>query len=648
MLICSPHITHSWSDIFFLGMDFPEGARVINCSIDLAVRKEGEDDDVNPIPPIETRLRLTTENPGTIRLTSVDLNASVVLTHVSQVFNYAADYLGLLKAGLVASGIVPLGLEKMCESEDMPIKDLLAIMFPGSSDGNECKYGLELTTYVHNIPKGSRLAVSTNLLGSIIAVGMRATQQTASLTGTLLESERRLVAARAILGEWLGGSGGGWQDSGGVWPGLKLIHGVKPQPEDPEYGISRGRLLPNHVILGEDDAPQSLLKALEESLVLVHGGMAQNVGPVLEMVSEKYLLREEEEWNARHRAMEILDEILISLKQSDVKRIAELVTENFFGPIRTVIPSATNSYTESVIEKVQARFGSSFWGFWMLGGMSGGGMGFIFDPSAKAEALVAMNEILLETKREMETALPFAMDPCVFEYKVNTKGTVAELCSGNEDTALPAVESKTKSPTQSLDDLLAEQGFDTTLQEQIRSDLQSGKIGLANNRLGSESELTDVSAKHVVLANDTSISKDVYSRGLEALEKGTVGVVTLSAGVGSRWTQGAGVVKAIHPFCCIGGNHRTFVDVHLAKNQKISEDVGMPIPHVFTTSWMTHNQIHAEIRNKHSAHDSPIYVSKGSSIGLRMVPVSCSEFPLYDLQYLLLSLTRTTLLLSRW
>lgn len=41
---------------------------------------------------------------------------------------------------------------------------------------------------------------------------MRATGQAKSLTGQLTESERRLVAARAILGEWLGGSGGGWQD----------------------------------------------------------------------------------------------------------------------------------------------------------------------------------------------------------------------------------------------------------------------------------------------------------------------------------------------------------------------------------------------------------------------------------------------------
>jgi hypothetical protein len=49
--------------------------------------------------------------------------------------------------------------------------------------------------------------------------------------------------------------------------------------------------------------------------------MAQNVGPILEMVTEKYLLREEEEWIARHRAMEILDELLVAFRAVDVKTI---------------------------------------------------------------------------------------------------------------------------------------------------------------------------------------------------------------------------------------------------------------------------------------------------------------------------------------
>ncbi len=78
--------------------------------------------------------------------------------------------------------------------------------------------GLEIVSRVNDIPKGSRLAVSTNLLGSLISMCMRATGQVSQLTGPLQEEDRRIVAARAILGEWIGGSGGGWQDSGGVWP----------------------------------------------------------------------------------------------------------------------------------------------------------------------------------------------------------------------------------------------------------------------------------------------------------------------------------------------------------------------------------------------------------------------------------------------
>ena len=39
---------------------------------------------------------------------------------------------------------------------------------------------------------------------------------------------------------------------------------------------------------------------------------------------------------------------------------------------------------------------------------------------------------------------------------------------------------------------------------------------------------------------------------------------------GRRWTQGAGVVKALHPFCKLGGRHRTFLEVHLAKSRRIA------------------------------------------------------------------------------
>ncbi len=85
--------SHSaWSDIFFLGMDFPEGARVLNVSVDLAVRGR----DTEPKPPIETYLRVIDQ--PVIRLASVDLGASVEVESIAEMFDFARDYLGLLKA----------------------------------------------------------------------------------------------------------------------------------------------------------------------------------------------------------------------------------------------------------------------------------------------------------------------------------------------------------------------------------------------------------------------------------------------------------------------------------------------------------------------------------------------------------------------
>ena len=98
--------THSaWSDIFFLGMDFPEGAQVINASIDLAVRGRHE----QPTPPIDCGLRIIDE--PVLRLVSIDLNARADIEEVAEVFDFARDYLGLLKAAVIAAGLIPPGME---------------------------------------------------------------------------------------------------------------------------------------------------------------------------------------------------------------------------------------------------------------------------------------------------------------------------------------------------------------------------------------------------------------------------------------------------------------------------------------------------------------------------------------------------------
>ena len=636
-------LSHSgWSDIFFLGMDFPEGARVLNVSIDLGVHGR----DARPKPPVEAYLRVI-DRP-VLRLTSVDLGTTAEITDLAEVFDFARDHLGLLKAAVIAAGIVPPGIEGSGESLAVLLERTVG---PG--------LGLELVSSVNNIPKGSRLAVSTNLLAALIAVCMRATGQAQSLTGCLTEPERRLVAARAILGEWLGGSGG-------VWPAAKLIRGVAATADDPEHGTSRGRLLPRH-------DPVKLGASLADSLVLVHGGMAQNVGPILEMVTEKYLLRSESEWRARAEAGEVLDEIIAAIEAGDVPRIAAATTRNFFGPIQTIIPWATNLYTETIIDRVRARFGGDFQGFWMLGGMSGGGMGFIFAPQRRAEAQLALGEIMRDAKRELEDALPFAMEPVVYDFAVNERGTWSDLLAGPAALMPPGyyaltvprlLTSQSLSAAQRADldafgaacrtqpdlagmvhtlfdrlfpraaagsgsardlaALLADLGFDDVEHEQIRSDLQAGRIGLAQNRLPAATELDDVDDADVENASDVAgPGRDAAAfreAGLAALARGEAAVVTLAAGVGSRWTQGAGVVKALNPFCKLGGRHRSFLEVHLAKTRATARQAGTPIPHVVTTSHLTHDQIARWLAR--SEHDEHVVLSPGRAIGLRMIPMA--------------------------
>ena len=650
-------LSHSgWSDIFFLGMDYPEGARVINVSVDLAV--ESGSDGASPRPPVEVFLRVV--DVPTLRLVSADLGAVTEISSFAQLFNFAEDYLGLLKAAVIASGIVPPGME----GSGQPFSDLLSrIVGPG--------LGIEIVSEVNGIPKGSRLAVSTTLLSSIIAACMRATGQTSALTGSLPEMERRTVAARAILGEWLGGSGGGWQDSGGVWPGIKLIEGVGSTEADIEFGVSRGCLLPHHTVLTTKEISRKARQQLEQSLVLVHGGMAQDVGPILEMVTERYLLRSGPEWKSRKDALSLFDQIVAMLENGDIRSLAGLTQSNFFGPIQSIIPWATNSYTESIIEQVRSEFGKDFYGFLMLGGMSGGGMGFFFKPARRQEARRRLQEIMSSQKRRFEHGIPFAMEPVVYDFAINETGTSAELLDGDTivmpqryytlmvppllrkdprsitadqraelehfssasrtnpslggvlqqilDRILPDGNGQ-NSPGETLEELLRKHGFDRLQHEQIKADLRIGRIGLAQNRLPISTTIRDAGPQDVFDCT-SGIDPDYRRTGSDAIAAGQVAVLTLAAGAGSRWTKGAGTVKALNPFCRIGGAHRTFLETHIAKSRKTSKDHGAAVPHAISTGYLTHEAVmrHLEQERFYGYRDST-YLSPGNNVGLRLIP----------------------------
>ena len=647
-------LTHScWSDIFFLGMDYPEGAQVLNISVDLCISGTSG----KPVPPVETYLRVIDE--PVIRLVSTDLEATADIHYIPEIFDFAKDYLGLIKAALIASGIVPPAMEGV----ELPVSVLLEkLIGPG--------LGLEIVSQVNNIPKGSRLAVSTNLLASLISLCMRATNQTVKIDGILEEGERRLVAAKAILGEWIGGSGGGWQDSGGVWPGIKTIKGCRATENDPEFNISNGKLLPNHTILSDEEVPVSTKQKLQDSLVMVHGGMAQDVGPILEMVTEKYLLRSGKEWNARQKALTYFDQIVDQLKIGDIKKIGELTQNNFDGPIQDIIPWATTAYTEKIIQKTKAVFGSQFWGFWMMGGMSGGGMGFIFAPEIKKQAQSWLLQTMLQIKKEMETSVPFAMDPVVYDFKINENGTFGAMATGesallpikyytlllprilkkeiSELTSCRQNELQVLAKSQKMDgsynlfvsglfdrmipdskaggqrkqdlmELLENHGFNPSLHDTIKTSLKNGQIGLAQNRLRTGIKITDSVADSIEKLPAQEKEK-LIETGKNALQNGELAIVTLAGGVGSRWTKGAGVVKSLHPFAKFAGKHRNFIEIHLAKNKKAAKKYNTLLPHIFTTSYLTHEPIKKYLDINGNLAEKTIYLSSGQFIGLRLYP----------------------------
>ncbi|MHB8863112.1 MAG: UTP--glucose-1-phosphate uridylyltransferase, partial [Pirellulaceae bacterium] len=173
---------------------------------------------------------------------------------------------------------------------------------------------------------------------------------------------------------------------------------------------------------------------------------------------------------------------------------------------------------------------------------------------------------------------------------------------------------------QSLRQLLDCYGFDPVQHEQIKADLRSGRIGLAQNRLPVNTTIADVEQDDVIDLSQSSPSH-YCTIGSDAIASGTVAVLTLAAGAGSRWTKGAGTVKALNPFCRMNGSHRTFIETHLAKSRHTMRRFGAKIPHLIATGYLTHDAISAHLdREGNYGHDGDVYLSPGSTIGLRLIP----------------------------
>ena len=276
-----------------------------------------------------------------------------------------------------------------------------------------------------------------------------------------------------------------------------------------------------------------------------------------------------------------------------------------------------------------------------------------------------------ETKRKYEHAIPFAMEPVVYDFSINENGTFANLLEGKNalmpeayytlhlpqllkkdmhslsecqqkelsilgfayksderftgfvtnlfDRMIPQNQ-ESAAEQKPLNNLLSELGFDAGQHEKIKKDFKSGRIGLSKNRLPISTTITDVNeseiAHHSILSHQTLVDL-----GLHALRNRELAIVSLAGGIGSRWTKGAGVVKSLNPFAKFAGKHRNFLETHLAKTHFTDDFCSTNLQHVFTTSYLTHPAISSFLQeNEEFRNNKNIYLSQGKVIGLRLIP----------------------------
>ena len=189
------------------------------------------------------------------------------------------------------------------------------------------------------------------------------------------------------------------------------------------------------------------------------------------------------------------------------------------------------------------------------------------------------------------------------------------------DHMLPRAEETGSARHDELRRLLDENGFDSVHHERIQADLRAGRIGMAQNRLHANSAIQDVEPRALLDAT-RELPAHYRETGRAALAAGEVAVVSMAGGIGSRWTRGAGVVKALNPFCRLGGKRRSFLEVHLAKSARAGREAGIMPPHVITTSYLTHEAIAGYLAaERNYDYPGPLRLSPGGAIGLRMVPM---------------------------
>lgn len=567
------------SDIFYLAMDRPHRARCINISVNLLNPSSGKME-----PPISVMVRPVKEKG--IRLTSIDLKCTKLITDAEDLFNMRNDDLSLLKAAVVASGIIPPAINK--SGGENSVLEILEKFF----SENKMFQGFEVISRVMEIPRGSGLAVSTNLLAGLILALLRFSGQLPCGNAGVTDKDKMDVAARCIYGEWLGGSGGGWQDYGGLWGGFKIITGQQADKElDPD---SPGSLLPAYKKI--EIAEQSVEKMLK-SLVLVNGGTGQDVGPVLRMITEQYAVKDRTAWEARLRTENRYEQIFGALVSGDIKAIGNLENQDFQDR-KLISPLSDNLYHEETYKALSAIFKEDLWGYDSTGGRAGAGGIYFVNPDRRKEFKDTFLMVSQRVQAELAGQIHFSSGPMIYNFEINRDGVrAAELARDQADglidiwaAAKPRESLENVSDAERIRQIKKECTYDREFFEELQKQYMSGKISIQNNIRGSADEISNIRMGRPGsnICEMPDIGKDEYDRlfsdGIKILKE-PLAYVILNGGESTRF--GVKTIRGLNPAFNSGGRYCSLIELKMRHVAFMHEKFGSSILPVFVNSFFT-------------------------------------------------------------
>jgi len=299
--------------------------------------------------PVQVELRPLREN--VIKLRSVDLGVEETILNKEALLDLSVGHnpLRLLKAAIIASGIVT-------DQDSRSLEDIL------DSFGG----GFEIVTSV-SIEKGSGLGISSILAGAIVK---------ALLTFSGQKIDERQLTYPVLWIEQRLGIGGGWQDLiGGLFPGVKWTVSEK------------GVISPVSEMLEFDD---DFLQEMEQRIILWDTGIRRdNVQTgTLPQRSLMVLRRDDSIIRAREKAIQYTREMRDAIMSQDVNRLGRLLTANDTAKY-SCSGIERNGFIAQAVETVQDLIEGSK----ELGAGGGGFSIFVAKKGQELKLIEKLNEI---------------------------------------------------------------------------------------------------------------------------------------------------------------------------------------------------------------------------------------------------------------